>query len=662
MISVSYNKTSNRLNLLCSSSIAGELLECLFKYGVSSTSMPDGKLLIGASMRYINEINKELVKFKKYIVIEDSFVEWKNNNIKKKPILIKVGVVHSFIYPSLDFNVPHEDIEKVCRYFFKPAVNQKSYKDNRWDGYIYLYEKRKRRFLTGLLEDVKGVLDKLKIPYQIQYMYNDSPEREFDWKPKELFTLSDDQIECIEACIEAKRCTIKAATGFGKTSAIARYVTAYRGVPTLFVANKKVLLDDAAEDFTNGIDGLEADEVAQIKNGWFGSINLRKTDSYTEKDLWNALKDKKVIVATIQSLNTRLEDLRTRGPLLAWLKNNCKLLMVDETQAVGSKTWDTVLSCIEAPYRVFLSATPRRVDGATLKIFAYSGPLAYDTSASRQIEQGRLCDLDIQYWPFDHKVYNDNDTELNYIETYNNFIVNNDQRNKFIVERTLEMLDEERQVLVLIQFIEHGHILKGLFLEKGIEFNEIEFVYGETTDKQRKEIIDKFRKGEFKILIGSTVADAGLNIPSISGVVLSGAGNSDITHIQRIGRGSRTFDYNKNWGVEPKFLKDNNGVKVTRVVDILDNNIAFFKKQAKNRYYNACEEFGADRVKIVGADRTIFRHRTKKVENLKDIEEQSKLNDMFSVFKNIDSPKTTNETKSKDELFSDFMNEVLKYK
>lgn len=426
-------------------------------------------------------------------------------------------------------------------------------------------------------------------------------------------------------------------------------------MPTLFIANKKVLLDDAAKDFEGGIDGIDAEDITQIKEGQFGDIKLAKTDTYTEDDLWEALTSKKVIVATIQSLSARLEDGRTRGPLLRWLKDTCKFLMVDETQAVGTSSWDSVLEQIEAPYRVFLSATPRRVDGATLKIFAYSGPLVFDTSADEQIAKGRLCDLDIQYWPYDHKLYNDNDTELVYNEVYTSCIVQNEERNKFIVERTMEMLDEERQVLVLIQFIEHGYTLREMFLTAGLEVDEIEFIYGETSNKKRQGAIDDFRKGKFKVLIGSTVADAGLNIPSISGVVLCGAGNSDITHIQRIGRGSRTFDYEKNFGYIPKHIIADGGVKKTRVIDILDTNVAFFKKQAKNRYYNASEEFGADRVHIVGADTSIFRYRSKKKENISDVDSDKSISDMFNAFKGIDVDKATNVEIKHDPAVANFI-------
>lgn len=268
-------------------------------------------------------------------------------------------------------------------------------------------------------------------------------------------------------------------------------------------------------------------------------------------------------------------------------------------------------------------------------IYSQTGPLAFDTNAEKQIAQGRLCEMEIMYHPFDHKLYNDNDSELIYSDVYTSCIVENEIRNKFIVERVLDMLEEERQVLLLIQHIEHGHILKEMLLNAGLELDDVRFIWGDTSDKNRTKAINDFRQGKFKVFIGSTIADVGMDIKSISGVVLCGAGNSEITHIQRIGRGARAFNYKKEWGYEPKFIKDNNGVKVTKVIDILDINIAFFKKQAKNRYYNTCEEFGKDRVHIVGADASIFRYRSKKKDNLKEIKEQKEqeaLNDMFKAF------------------------------
>jgi superfamily II DNA or RNA helicase len=247
---------------------------------------------------------------------------------------------------------------------------------------------------------------------------------------------------------------------------------------------------------------------------------------------------------------------------------------------------------------------------------AGSGPILFTTSAEEQIEKGRLCDLDIYYDVYDHKVFNEDDGDSQYAEIYKSFVVENEDRNLKIIKRTFEMLEEERHVLVLVQHIEHGHMLKEMFMQNGLNPDDVMFIWGDTPDKIRTEAIQKFRKGAFKVMIGSTIFDAGVNIPLISGVVLAGAGNSDITLIQRIGRGTRNCDYQTVLGYLPKFIKDNNGVKKTRVYDIMDTNIKFFGKQARNRYYNASQEFGADRVHIVGGDKSLLKRQSKSAANL----------------------------------------------
>lgn len=657
MIIISVQNNERDFVMEISAGIAGAILHIVSPYSPIVKTNREGNCVVSISIDYIDQLNKDLVPYKKELRFDKSFIDWKAKNRGKKPLLIRAGVNHCTIYQSSDCQIPHKELEDAMKYFFLPAVNQKSYKDKKWDGYIKLYVRYKKQFPTGLLHMAEKVLTDLNIPYKIEWMYDRKPPREFDWQIKHIFTPSEDQMKAVRACVEAGRCVAKASTGFGKTAMLARYLTVEHAVPTLFIANKKVLLDDAANDFRAGIDGLADDDVTQIKDGWFGSINLRKTTSFSEDDLVHALDNSKIIVATIQSLSTRLNDERTRLPLLNWLHNQCKFVMIDEAQSINDKLWQDVLNEVKAPYRVALSATPKRNDGGTMLIFAQTGDLAFDTTADEQIQKGRLCELDIEYHIYDHKMYNENDKDLNYTEMYNACIVNGEDRNNFIVQKTFELLEEERQVLVLIQFIEHGHLLKEKFLEQGVDVDDIRFIWGDTPDKQRNEAIDGFRKNRYRILIGSTIADAGLNIPSIGGVVLCGAGNSDITHIQRIGRGSRTFDYEKNFGYLPKFVRDANGMKVTRVIDILDTNVAFFKRQAKNRYYNACEEFGAKRVHIVGGDRSVFRSAPKASKQKVSNEEAEVLNKtMFDAFKGIDADELSSvQTRPVDDLVCDFL-------
>jgi len=555
---------------------------------------------------YVTKLNQDLIPFRDIISIDISFTRWKDTSpvipSSKTPVQIRCGIITSKIYKG-GYELPNKAIEDVCKYFFKPAVRQQRYLDKKWDGYIHLYKKWLHEFPTGLIEDVCQVLKDQDISYSVTYNYEQRPQRQFDWDVDDNITPDTDQIEAIDSCMHGMRGICKAPTGFGKTAILAKRLTAQFGVPTLFLANKKTLLDDAAKEFREGITGLGPNDIIQIKDGWFGQTKILKDTKYEDIAPLTA----PIIVGTIQSISARINDERTRPYLIEWLHNHCKFVMVDETQAVGTKIWDEVLCEVYAPYRIFLSATPRRTDGATLKLFAGSGPVLFTTTAEEQIEKGRLCELDINYVVYDHKLFNDNDSDVSYADMYKMCITENEDRNlQCVVKPAFEMIEEGRHILILVQYIEQGLMLKEMFLKNGLEPNDVRFIWGDTPDKIRTSAISEFKKGNFKIMIGSTIFDAGVNIPIISGVILAGAGNSDITLIQRIGRGARNCDYEHVLGYMPEFMKVNDGKKITKVIDVFDTNVKFFYRQSKNRYYNSIEEFGKDRVHIVGGDKTIL--------------------------------------------------------
>lgn len=574
----------------------------------------------------VDWINIALIPVKKLLYIDKSFKEWRARVTAPTdtgflPANIRCGVITSFLKKGSQ-ELPYKEIEAVTRYFFKGALHSAKYKSGKWDGYINLYHKFDGSFPTGLLSEVKSVLIQKGIEFKVMEMYDTNPKPQFSWVVDDGLIPDPDQVEAVLKCVSGKRGICKAPTGFGKTAILAKRLVAAHGVPALFVANKKTLLDDAKKEFESGIIGLTG--CSTIKDGWFGNVKLPSE---------NILPlDTPVVVATIQSLSARLKDEKTKPFLLDWLRNTCKLLMVDESQAVGTETWDEVLNECKAPYRIFLSATPRRTDGATIKLMAGSGPILFTTTAEEQIEKGRLCELEILYKTYNQRLYNDFDADLNYQEMYKACITENEERNQtMIVTPTIELLNEGRHVLVLIQHIDHGHRLREMFVDNGIPLGDIRFIWGDTPDKMRQSAITEFRKGEFKIMIGSTIFDAGVNIPIISGVVLGGAGNSDITLIQRIGRGARNCDYGDLLGYIPDFMKESHGKKVTKVIDIMDINAKFFHKQALNRYYNARDEFGKSRVHCT--DSNALKRQSKTTVTLnKSIDQMSAQLDMLNGF------------------------------
>lgn len=541
----------------------------------------------------------------------DSFASFIKELNPGSVVEIRCGVTNSYVdFKGLDHKNPaHAEakkaIDKACSYFMLGAQNSARYKRGLWDGIIRLYNSRFNSVPTGLIYLVEEELNRRKVKYVKYNTYNDSPKPEFDWEVNKIIIPDSYQIEAINSGLKYKRGVIKCPTGFGKTAVISVGLTASFAVPTLFIANKKTLLDDAKDSFVNLIDGLEESEVDEIKDGVFGKIKIKKN---TEESDIPAL-DSHIIVATIQSLHSRLNDPRTSKNLKKWLSKICKLVIIDECQSINDKQWKEVLNECKAPYRIALSATPKRTDGASLLINAQTGDRIFMTTAEEQIKTGRLCDLDIKYHRFNHGLHNEKDKDVVYADAYTEWIVNNEKRNKFIAEKVKELVDEGRLTLLLINRIEHGYVLMEELKKVGLDEIDIRFVYGETKDKIRQKAISEFRKGAFKVLIGSTIFDAGVNIPAIAGVVIAGAGNSEITLIQKIGRGARNVDFEEVLGYLPDFMKNQNK-KVTKVIDIYDTNVKFFSKQAKNRFANASEEFGSTRVSIVGEEGRVIHPRT----------------------------------------------------
>lgn len=590
--------------------------------------------------QFLPQLNKALIPFKDSIEKDESLTEYiklfKAQNVSKAKTVQRPGIVIKkqvdkcqIIGPNS--MLPLDNIDKVTRYFFEGAQNSKKYKSGVWDGYIRLYNKWRRTFPTGLLSKVEDVLKKHGVPYRVDTCYDESPKRQFDWAVNDGITPDPDQVEAVEAGLKGRRGIMKAPTGFGKTAILAKRLTAGFGVPTLFIANKKALLDDAAEEFLSGIDGLN--QVGEIKDGKFDTAYITEVDG--KPIIPDITSD--VIVATIQSLHARLNDNNTKDKLRYWLKNVCKFVMIDECQAVGTKMWDEVLAECGAPYRILLSATPWRTDGATLCIEAASGGVLYSTTAEEQIEKNRLSELEIYYHEFDHKLYNDWDTGVPYPEAYAQYIAGNTERNEKIVDLALSLVDEDRLTLVFVTSIDHGHILRQMFIDKGIAPDDVRFIFGGTKNKERRESIQDFKKGAFKILIGSTIFDAGVNIPAISGAVIAGAGNADITIIQKIGRAARNCDYEKVLGRIPKFMQGTDK-KVSKIYDILDTNVCYFRKQSKNRYYTIIKEYGKDRVHFLGgASAKLFRMpKRKKAED--EVFSDANLDEVlkeFSEFKNL---------------------------
>ena len=123
-----------------------------------------------------------------------------------------------------------------------------------------------------------------------------------------------------------------------------------------------------------------------------------------------------------------------------------------------------------------------------------------------------------------------------------------------------------KSVLVLVQSIEHGEML-----EQSIPGSVL--IHSKVGKKRRREIMDGFRDGSIKVLIGTSLCDEGFDAPRAAVLILVAGGRSAARLEQRAGRVLRPFA-SKEAGI---------------IYDFSDTGSTFGRAQAnaRRRVYNA---------------------------------------------------------------------------
>jgi superfamily II DNA or RNA helicase len=98
------------------------------------------------------------------------------------------------------------------------------------------------------------------------------------------------------------------------------------------------------------------------------------------------------------------------------------------------------------------------------------------------------------------------------------------------------------------------------------------FICSKTPEKKKKQALEDLMSGELPILIATSIADEGLNLPDLRVLFICDGGKAENRLYQRIGRVSRKFE-NKNFAI---------------VIDIKDKNkkLAEHAQQREMIYLN----------------------------------------------------------------------------
>lgn len=356
----------------------------------------------------------------------------------------------------------------------------------------------------------------------------------------------------IEKLVAHGQIIAQVATGGGK-SRIARLAFARIRRPTLFLTTRGVLMH-------------------QMKKS-FESDNGRKVGVLGDGE-WSPRKG--INVGMVQTFMARLKDPAYCKDPKAQAKireKTIKLLeyfefvILEEAHEVGDNGFFHVMGyCRNAHFRLALTATPfmRNEEEANMRLMACAGPIGIKVSEKYLIDCGILARPIFKYVPVNGpaNLYR----LLPWQAAYKKGIVDNTERNELIVKEVSRATKSGLTVMVLVQHKRHGEILNKML---AVMTNaKSEFIYGAHEQKTRSSALGRLSSGKIQVLIGSTILDVGVDVPSVGMVVLAGSGKAEIALRQRVGRGLRA-------------KKD--GPNVAFIVDFTDSKNIHLRNHASQR-------------------------------------------------------------------------------
>lgn len=211
------------------------------------------------------------------------------------------------------------------------------------------------------------------------------------------------------------------------------------------------------------------------------------------------------------------------------------MIVVDEAHHATASTYVEIIEKYQPKLLIGFSATPCRKSGMGLGTLF--DELVIVATMNDLIEQGFL--VPIRYYaPFEPDLKGVKLTAGDYNEKQLNMVMMQGAITANIVQKWRD-LGEGRQTICFTTTVAHSIALCEKFQAEGIH---AEHVDGSTDPEERKEILRRYAAGEFKILCNCAVFTEGVDIPSISCVLMARPTKSISMYLQCVGRGMRLAD------------------------------------------------------------------------------------------------------------------------
>ena len=286
-------------------------------------------------------------------------------------------------------------------------------------------------------------------------------------------------------------------TGSGKTILSAEIIRRMK-IKTLFITPRIELNRQTVRTFNRTL-GIECREISEGK-----------------------FEDGDVCVATFQTIMALLK--RDKKTMVKFLES-IGLLIVDEAHISASKSFMIIGSYLKNTVkRIGLTGTlNQRADGNDMKVEALLGKEIYKFK-QEALNSGFLANANIVFY----KIDNEDSDCYEYQEEYQEFNVENELRNNKIKDLA-NKVHKDKSILILTNRIEHSNKLGELI--------GCPVITGGTNSKERKEIFEKFTKGDIRVMVGSLqIFQLGIDIPELDVIINCSGLSAPISCIQTLGR------------------------------------------------------------------------------------------------------------------------------
>lgn len=499
-------------------------------------------------------------------------------------------------------------VQQVLSYAVAGAEQTLLFKQHRWDGRSSFLDFKSGTFPAGFLHYVAANLRRQG--YETRIVRKPFPEPLGPENPK-IDNFPEDprydyQPEVVRRLVKHGQIIAQVATGGGK-SRIARLAYARINRPTLFLTTRSILMYQMKETFEKDLgvacsvlgdgqfghirpDGTQA--VKKMSVGMVQTLASRLEETtvqqefeaiYARYDKENEAEIEKMRKALLKAgtnptvMKAKLseasrafqlklkkmapamtrkaqeiadEKARIRQQTINLLAMFEFVILEEAHEASGNSYFEILRHCKNAHYRLALTATPFMKDDeeANMRLMACSGPIAIKVSEKMLIERGILAK------PY-FKIVNLKERPKNLLRgtgwqaAYRLGITSNEERNQIVCQEVAKAKQYGLTSMVLVQHTAHGAALAEMLAARGLR---CAFIKGENDQKERKHYLGLLGRHEIDVLVGTTILDVGVDVPSVGMIVLAGGGKAEVALRQRIGRGLRA----KKTGPNVAFIVD----------------------------------------------------------------------------------------------------------